>query len=431
MKKFLCLVVVGMMLSICLGMADTEDLSNKFIVGDLVPQAPELAKRGAYSVGVKTLTFVNKNQLDVVHITADNPNPIYDRKLTVEVWYPANLREGEKEITKYVVDFKRDANSKVYPLEILGRAVRDAAPLKEKTPYPLVIMSHGYTGSRYIMSYLAENLASKGYVVVSIDHTDSTYSDVGPFSSTLINRSLDQIFVIDSLEKLVKEDTFWKDLYDPNNVGLIGYSMGGYGALRTIGAGYSAILLRFTNGVGDFVLEEKTLKGDPRVKACVLFAPWGGDFGFWTKTALAKITTPTFWVAGTLDDVAGFNSITKLFESAVNSPRYFLIYENARHNIAPNPPFEEAKTADDYLRWGEPIWNEKMINNINQHFVTAFLGIYLKKDTSLEKYVNVKVEEASEGVYALDSNGNPKPEHTYWPGFAPRTAIGLKLLKRF
>jgi predicted dienelactone hydrolase len=54
-----------------------------------------------------------------------------------------------------------------------------------------VVVSHGYPGSRYLLAYLCENLASKGYVVVSIDHTDSTYRDVASFVSTVVNRSLD------------------------------------------------------------------------------------------------------------------------------------------------------------------------------------------------------------------------------------------------
>ena len=41
-----------------------------------------------------------------------------------------------------------------------------------------------------MMTYLTENLASKGYVVVAIDHTDSTYTDAGPFASTLLNRMI-------------------------------------------------------------------------------------------------------------------------------------------------------------------------------------------------------------------------------------------------
>ena len=72
-----------------------------------------------------------------------------------------------------------------------GKAVRDAAP-SSGGPFPLVIVSHGYPGNRYLMSPLAENLASKGFVTVSIDHKDSTYDDLKSFASTLYNRPFDR-----------------------------------------------------------------------------------------------------------------------------------------------------------------------------------------------------------------------------------------------
>ena len=73
-------------------------------------------------------------------------------------------------------------------------------------PYPLLIISHGYPGNRFLLSHLAENLASKGYVVASIDHTDSTYSDQAAFGSTLLNRPLDQLFVLNEMARLNGSD---------------------------------------------------------------------------------------------------------------------------------------------------------------------------------------------------------------------------------
>jgi len=35
-----------------------------------------------------------------------------------------------------------------------------------------VIISHGYPGNRFLLSHLAENLASKGFVVAAPDHPD-------------------------------------------------------------------------------------------------------------------------------------------------------------------------------------------------------------------------------------------------------------------
>jgi predicted dienelactone hydrolase len=163
--------------------------------------APELAAYGDYSVGVRAFEFTNPDQINILAIdpTAPKPDvyPIYDRPLAVELWYPAI--EGATGDTTLKA-FLRDGTTEV---SLEGRAVRDAEAATTKEPLPLVLLSHGHPGNRFLMSHLAENIASKGYVVASIDHTDSTYRTVGPttFGSTLVNRPLDQLFVLDELVK--------------------------------------------------------------------------------------------------------------------------------------------------------------------------------------------------------------------------------------
>ncbi|MDZ7869236.1 MAG: hypothetical protein U5L02_08540 [Rheinheimera sp.] len=46
-----------------------------------------------------------------------------------------------------------------------GTAFRDAAPAAGTGQLPVVVISHGYTGYRSLMFYLAEHLASHGYIV--------------------------------------------------------------------------------------------------------------------------------------------------------------------------------------------------------------------------------------------------------------------------
>ena len=41
--------------------------------------APELAQYGKFTIGVKTLKFVNAKQLDIVKAKAGEPIPSYDR----------------------------------------------------------------------------------------------------------------------------------------------------------------------------------------------------------------------------------------------------------------------------------------------------------------------------------------------------------------
>jgi len=200
------------------------------------PDAPELAAYGAHSIGVRTLEMVNPGQIDILKINPKEPKPDtlprYDRPLTVDVWYPAEKgATGSTTLNAYI----RDGKTQV---ELQGKAVRDAAPAGDVSGLPFVLISHGYPGNRYLLSHLAENIASKGYVVASIDHTESTYRNKAAFGSTLVNRSLDQLFVLGQFANLSKDPkSFLNGKVDTDNAAIIGYSMGGYGAVITAGGG--------------------------------------------------------------------------------------------------------------------------------------------------------------------------------------------------
>ena len=401
---------------------------DDFLIGDALPDAPELAERGSYGVGVQTLELIHKEQTDILNIV-DGKAPTYDRPLTVEVWYPASVSENLQEIEEYTQVLGRNGTEgrPVIPFRFRGRALRDAQILKEKGKFPLIILSHGYVGSRFLFTYLAENLASKGYVVVSIDHTDSTYKDAANFTSTLVNRSLDQLFVLNELDRLSQphSNSFLSNLVDVSNTGLIGYSMGGYGGLNTCGAGYSPEAVTFYKSMtgGNTALDERTMSSDaykmgidPRIKAFVAMAPWGMANGVWNAEGLAGLKIPIFFIAGSEDDISGYeDGIKAIYEGTINSDRYLLTYINARHNVAPNPPtvdtMKKGLDIDEYLRYADSVWDMRRINNINQHFVTAFMGIHLKGEDYSE-YLNLKPDATT---------GN-------WKGFKPRTSIGMELL---
>jgi len=402
--------------------------STSFMYGDPLPDAPELAQRGNYNVGVRTLTLVNKEQVDILN-SKNGVAPLYDRPLTVEIWYPAIIPVGKTALTTYhdAYGSSTDSSRPLTPFTFEGRALRDAVPDKMASPYPLIIVSHGYPGSRVLLSYLTENLASKGYIVVAIDHTESTHSDTKGFQSTLLNRAKDILFVLNQMGISGKSNNgnFLAGLVDADNTALIGYSMGGYGVLNAAGAGYSKKMegLFTTITGGSKAIDVRVDSNpdfissiDPRIKAVVAFAPWGMERGVWDKEGLKGLKVPTFFVAGSKDDVSGYEEGTKaIYELSVNANRYLLTYENARHNVAPNPPPPELfkpESFADYYHYAEPAWDQRRINNINQHFVTAFLGIYLQhKDFG--KYLSI-----------ADSTASAKS----WPGFKPRSFVGLELV---
>jgi len=415
--------------------------TGEFVYGDPRPDAPELAPRGPFAVGVRTLEMVNPDQLDVLAVTEETPNPRYDRPLTVEVFYPGAVPEGEEARTVYrdVLGYGPDNPERPNtPFEFPGRALRNAAPDSEGAPYPLVVLSHGYPGSRLMMTYLAENLASKGYVVAAVGHTDSTFENVGAFSSTLLNRPLDQLFVLDEMARRSGGEGFLSGLVDAERTALVGYSMGGYGALNAAGAGFSeaAVGAPFVPNGALSVRQAGNFETDPRIKAVVAFAPWGGEaalaaigvpgLSFWDAAGLEGLEVPTLFVVGDQDDVSGYEGGVKaLFEGALNADRSMLVYQNARHNVAPNPPPAEASVnLDEYSRYAEFAWDPTRINNVNQHFVTAFLGVHLKGEP-YGTYLDL-IPQSNAGVWSQNEDGSFTEDHTYWEGFPQRTALGME-----
>jgi hypothetical protein len=69
------------------------------------------------------------------------------------------------------------------------------------------------------------------------------------------------------------------------------------------------------------------------------------------------------------------------------------------------------------------------MNNIAQHFATAFLDRHLKNDVAMDAYLNL-LENPREGKWSAEANGSFKADHTYWKGFPNRTAVGLRLEQR-
>lgn len=401
---------------------------------DLIrPDAPELAAYGSFDVGVRTLEVVDSNRVDVLNTSRGGETAYYDRRLTLELWYPAELASAQTPGTRYQAVTRNPA----IIATLQGRAVRDAAPVSVAEPFPLVIISHGYPGNRYLLSHTGENLASKGYVVVSIDHTDSTYDDQQAFPSTLYNRPLDQRFVLEEIATMASGSGFLAGLVDAQRTGVIGYSMGGYGLVNNLGGGYSESI------VGSFMAPPNELLYahashnpdfrdglDPRIKAGVAVAPWGMEAGFWDADGLSGVSVPTFYIAGDADSVAGYeNGPREIWQQTVNSDRYLLTFKNAGHNAgAPIPLPQEIWESDDQTGAGhytDPVWDTVIMNNIMDHFVTAWFDWLLKGDESRQRYLDV-VPDGADAIYSV-RNGQLQDDHNYWPGFSSGNAVGLKL----
>ena len=389
--------------------------------GDPLPGAPELAARGNTAAGVRTLHLTMPSGADVQKGLTDGRYPRYERPLTVEVWYPARVTDGDTPAV-YTDYLGRADLGNLVPCAIQGRAFRDAEPDPQAGPLPVVVISHGYPGSRILLVNLAENLSSKGYVVLSIGHTDNTYEDFlpqGSLESALIHRSLDQRFVIAQLPRLNSEG-FLKGLMQPENVGLIGFSMGGYGALRTIGARLSGQALSSFGAFAGELAEPADFHGLKTVKAAVLFAP----ATFWFDPDRSDdIDLPTLWLCGTADRTVHYDAVYDFCRKAHHSDRVFISYERCGHNVANNPAPAEAQSApwEIYKRWADPVWDTWHLNNNNCHFVTAFLDGVLKGDATHRAYLTVPTPCGRDAAGSQDGRG------TRWPGFVEGGEAGIML----
>ncbi|MBM7068768.1 dienelactone hydrolase [Actibacterium sp. 188UL27-1] len=402
------------------------------------PDAPEQAAYGDLPTGMRTLDLTHPDQIDILAIDPDAPKPDplprYDRPLTVEMWYPAAPgAEGTRQMQTYLRDGKTQVT-------LAGRAIRDAAPA-QGGPYPLVIVSHGYPGNRFLMSHLTDNLASKGYVVASIDHTDSTYRTQAAFGSTLVNRPLDQIFVLNELARLAGDPTTpWAGRIDVDRTAIIGYSMGGYGAIIAAGGGVTDASVGFewggphgTLAVHQSGSDSHAARADDRIKTAIAIGPWGMARGVWAADGLAGIKIPMLYIAGSVDDVSGYeDGVRAIWQATSGADRALLTFDNANHNAAaPMPAPPEANRVDDDLgfnlteHYADPVWDTVRMNNITQHFVTAWLGQHLGRDPTMAPVLTL-VPHSNDAVWSVDEEGHPKADHSYWAGFPNRTASGLR-----
>ncbi len=305
-------------------------------------------------------------------------------------------------------------------------------------PFPLVVVSHGYDNESVLFSWLAENLASKGYVVAAIRHADPPIIDRTRFHEVVLNRPLDVAFAATALQRSLGEIK----LVDPARTALIGYSMGGYGVLAAADAELDpasplaqlvpdAGLAPYARGGA----KRKALRV-PGLKAVVALAPAGGSLGAWSSDGLAAIKVPMLLIAGDRDFTVDYASGARAyFDQAVNSNRYLLTYLGGGHRIGLGPAPEEMRTRLWDQDWFEdPVWSADRIVGINLHFITAFLDRYLKDDASRAGYLDGLVPRSADGTWSAPpdvpySAYSPGGDGvTLWKGFQRQHAEGLELL---
>lgn len=193
---------------------------------------------------------------DVLHLVdRDRPDPwvpAAPRELMVSVWYPAAAARGERvpyataEESRLLLSAYGVTGVPADALTHVGTHARVGAPqLRTRDRLPLVVLSPGFSLPRWTLTALAEDLASRGYVVAGVDHTYEavavTFPDgrvtecvvcAGEWTGPEIaaSRAVDISFVLDRL----LGDRHFQRLVDPRRIAVVGHSLGGAAAATTM-----------------------------------------------------------------------------------------------------------------------------------------------------------------------------------------------------
>ncbi|WP_248960159.1 alpha/beta hydrolase family protein [Sphaerisporangium perillae] len=198
------------------------------------------APTGPRPVGTTALHLTDTSRPDPWDLDVDA------RELKVTLWYPTKQREGERApymTAKEAELLLKGSGIATTPYDTLSKtrtnAVKDADPEGKKLP--LVVLSPGFTKPMSTLTSLAEDLASRGYIVAGIDHTYESYAttlsdgrvaeclacdsdtDPGSHAALVQGRAADVSFVLDQLTSTWDRS----GLIDRTRIAMVGQSIGG------------------------------------------------------------------------------------------------------------------------------------------------------------------------------------------------------------
>ncbi len=374
------------------------------------PDAPPYAIRGPHPVGYMTFD------------DGDAEYPIYGA-----IWYPAIQPEGVEEAVIYDHWIGDIAPMPAFN-EAAGRAILDAQPDPNAGPYPLVVSSHGFGGPIFALSYIHEQLASHGFVVIARNHPRNTHREYmmavadseetwfafaeASFES-MVMRPLDISQTIDYAEMLTGPDGAMAGMINMEHVGVMGYSYGGYTALAAAGGqlDFSHIPALCESGVEASLvtnlmcllhsddlpdLEARLLEfmdieaepgqmwpsfADPRIDAIVPLAPGGGSVVI-GDDGYAGVTVPMLLVRTGGDRLSLPEYNTDRAWAFSSSPfKLMMTLEDADHYLIGNCPAGLVEAAPGMF-WvcSDPVWDMDRAHDLINHFVTAFLMAELYGD---------------------------------------------------
>jgi predicted dienelactone hydrolase len=150
------------------------------------------------------------------------------------------------------------------------------APMAEGR-FPVVVISHGNGGSHLVYRAISTHLAKNGYVVALLEHAGNNRNnnELEGTHENLVNRPRHVRLTIDA----VSSDPQFSACVQPDNVAIIGHSIGGYTALAVAGG-----------TPWSETRQRVDVVADPRVRALVLLAP--ATAWYLPEDSLSQVSVP-------------------------------------------------------------------------------------------------------------------------------------------
>lgn len=245
------------------------------------------------------------------------------------VWYPCSQPVNETRIGPFVLSVSMNC-----PLAGEKR--------------PLIVVSHGKTGSFLGHRDTAQALADAGFIVVAINHPGDTSLDQ---SRTLefpvfMERPADIKRTIDYMLGA------WPDAarIDAERIGFFGFSRGGYTGLVAIGANpFFGKRLRFCEGRSDPLCEQvrtgtlPELSHDPRIKAAVIADPLSV---FFTPDSFRGVRVPVqLWGSERGGDGVTPAEVAEIAGRLPTQPDFRVVPGSQHFSFLPPCPAELAQSA--------------------------------------------------------------------------------------